>query len=285
MIIAIFGMGLIGGSLGRAIIKKTSHTVLGYDINEDALLKAKMLSACHAEITDENISSADVVILALCPSTAIEVMNNIVPKLKADATVIDCCGNKRRIVAEMEKLNEKCNVNFIGVHPMAGKEYSGISHSTAGLFEHAYIIMTPVHTPIEPLMKIKNLFIEIGCEGIVVADAEKHDRIIAYTSQLAHVVSSSYIKSPVSAEHLGFSAGSFKDMTRVAKLNPDMWTELFLDNRDNLIREIDTLEKHIAEYKQALIDGDAVKLNKLLADGVCKKEIADNLKKENVFND
>lgn len=279
MVIAIFGMGLIGGSLGRAIIKKTEHTVLGCDINVNSMLKAKLLLACNDEINDTNIATADIVVLAMSPNAAIGVMKSVVHKLKDDAIVIDCCGNKRKIVAEMALLQQKYqNINFVGVHPMAGREFSGIAHSVATMFERAYIIMTPVHTPIKQLMAVKQFFIDIGCEGIVVATAEKHDKLISYTSQLAHIISSSYIRNPLSAEHIGFSAGSFRDLTRVAKLDPTMWTELFLENKDNLIEQIEILQKNIQEYKSALEQNDTETLKILLEDGVKKKEYAESLR-------
>lgn len=284
MVIAIYGLGLIGGSLGRAIVENTSHTVLGYDINSDTLKKAKKLKAYHFIIDDDNIKTADLVILALNTSVAIKVMHDVAIKLKKNATVIDCCGNKMPIVSQMEKLSKNYPINFIGVHPMAGKEHSGIKHSSTNLFKNAYIIMTPIQIPFVASIQVERLFNEIGCKKIIITNAKKHDRIIAYTSQLAHIVSSSYIKSPTSAEHLGYSAGSFKDMTRVARLNPPKWAELFLDNKDNLINEITMLEKHISEYKQALIDGDFDNLKCLLSDGVVKKEIADNLKEDNLFD-
>jgi prephenate dehydrogenase len=281
MVIAIYGMGLIGGSLGRAIIKNTNHKVLGADINSDAILQAKMLSACDEEINDENISSADIVILAVTPLVAISLMEEITPKLKTGAIVVDACGTKRRIVDAMEKLNKKYeNISFIGVHPMAGREYSGITHSTAGLFEHAYFIITPVHTDMSALTKVKEFFTEIGCAGLVVSTAAHHDEVIAFTSQLAHIISSSYVKSPMAMQHAGYSAGSFRDLTRVAKLNPEMWTELFMENRDNLINEIEILEKHIGEYKKALIENNEEELKDLLLEGVEKKELADKAKKD-----
>lgn len=286
MKIAIFGMGLIGGSLGRAIIKKTGHTVYGADLSAEVILKAKLLSACHEELTDEALAQADLVVLALNPSAAISVMEAVTPKLKAGATVIDCCGVKRVIVDAMERMRCRYGeVRFAAVHPMAGREFSGISHATVNLFDKAYFVITPVHTPMDALMTIKQLFMDIGGEGIAVATAERHDSLIAYTSQLAHIISSAYVKSPLSGEHLGFSAGSFRDLTRVAKLNPDMWTELFLANRDNLINEIEILQMHIEQYRAALCDNDGAKLKELLKEGVEKKEAAENLRKEKNRND
>lgn len=281
MVIAIYGMGLIGGSLGRTIVKNTCHKVIAADIDSNAMLKAKMLSACHEEIDDKNISEADIVIIAVNPSATIELLNEIPGKLKPGAVIADTCGVKRTVVAKMEEMKEKfLDIEFVGLHPMAGREFSGISHSTTSLFEKSFFIITPVHSDIKALIKIKSLFKEMGCEGVVTASAQHHDKVIAYTSQLAHIVSSSYVKSPMSMEHYGFSAGSFKDLTRVAKLDPKMWTELFLANRDNLLSEIATLIEHLKEYEKAISENDANRLNLLLSEGVAKKEIADNLSKE-----
>lgn len=281
MLIAIYGLGLIGGSLGRAITKNTAHEVIGCDINRDSVLKAKLLNAIEEEIDEENIKNADAVFLALNPSAAVSVMKSIVPKLKKGAALLDCCGNKRGIVAEMEKLKtEYPDINFIGAHPMAGREFWGISHSTASLFEHAFIILTPVNAPIEILCNIKSFFKEIGFEDIIVTSPARHDEVIAYTSQLAHVVSSAYIKSPTAESYLGFSAGSFRDMTRVAKLNPEMWAELMLGNRDNLLAEIEVLKKNITEYESALKENDEGRLRELLEDGSQKKEICERQRRE-----
>lgn len=285
MNVAIFGLGLIGGSIGRSLMKYSDYKIFGTDIDHNTVLKAQAMGAISEEITEENIKDSDIVILAVGVSDAITIMNSIVSKLKKGCIVTDCCGNKRKIIAEMEKLQKLYDVDFVGMHPMAGREFSGLSHSSVGLFEHSYIILVPVHTPIESLVKLKQLISYLGCEKVVVSNANKHDRIISYTSQLAHIVSSAYIKNPISAQHVGYSAGSFRDMTRVAKLNPDMWTELFLDNKDNLIGQIEILQKNLEDYKQALISSDSMLLNKLLTDGVIMKEGAENARKTGVIDD
>lgn len=281
MVIAVFGLGLIGGSLGRAIREKASHKVIGRDIDPQTVLEAKLLNAIHEEITDENLKTADLVVFALGPSDAVDEMRKAAPKLKAGAVIIDCCGTKRRIIACMESLHEKLpHLEFAGVHPMAGRESSGIAHSTASLFEGKFAIVTPVKTSLTALERIISLLREIGCEGIRTVTAERHDEIIAYTSQLAHVVSVSYIKNPLSEGHWGFSAGSFQDMTRVARLNPRMWTELLMENRDNLVCAIEILQKNIADIKLALVGDDPSMLNRLLTESVRMKEAADRITRE-----
>lgn len=284
MNIAVIGLGLIGGSIGRAIVKKTPHTVFGMDTDEGTMQKASLLYAYHERLDGENISGIDLVIIALRPMDTVRVMIDIAPKLKSGAVIVDCSGTKRKVASAMEKL-AGCypDLFFVGGHPMAGREYSGISHSTVGLLEKASVILTPVAASLGILAMVKSLFIELGADGIVITTPEKHDKMIAYTSQLAHVVSSAYVKSPSHAGHFGFSAGSFRDLTRVAKLNPAMWTELFIDNKDNLVAEIDILIKGITEYRDAIKSGDTARLHALLAEGVECKEIAENLRKERVY--
>lgn len=282
MKIGIIGLGLIGGSLGRQIIKNTSHTVYGYDISEDAMLKAQMLNAYHERLdTEAEVIDLDILIVALCPEATIKTIRELAPRMKKNGIIIDTCGTKRKVVAAMSELEDMYpDVGFVGVHPMAGREFSGISHSTATLFEHAYIILTPIRTDLESEEKVRAFFLETGCEGITVASAATHDKIIAYTSQLAHVVSSAYIRNPLSETYLGFSAGSFRDMTRVAKLNPDMWTELFTENKDNLIACIDDLRNRLGEYRDALAGGDDVKLKAILEEGTRMKEAAEKMRRE-----
>lgn len=282
MKIGIIGLGLIGGSLGRQIIKNTSHTVYGYDISEDAMLKAQMLNAYHERLdTEAEVIDLDILVVALCPEATIKTILELAPRMKKGGIIIDTCGTKRKVVAAMSELEDMYpDVGFVGVHPMAGREFSGISHSTATLFEHAYIILTPIRTDLESEEKVRAFFLETGCEGITVASAATHDKIIAYTSQLAHVVSSAYIRNPLSETYLGFSAGSFRDMTRVAKLNPDMWTELFTENKDNLIACIDDLRNRLGEYRDALAGGDDVKLKAILEEGTRMKEAAEKMRRE-----
>lgn len=276
MIVAIYGLGLIGGSLGRAIKEKTSHKVFGCDTNPQTVLDAMRLNAIDNEITDENLKDVDIAVFAVSPSDAIAEMERAAPKLKDGATIVDTCGTKRRVIRCMESLHEKFpSLEFAGVHPMAGRESCGISNSNPSLYENTYAILSPVGTSHAALYRIFALLREIGCAGIRIATAEKHDEMIAYTSQLVHVVSIGYIKNPLSGDHRGFSAGSFQDITRVAGLNPVTWTELLLENRDNVILKIEALEKNIADIKLALLSNDAALLNQLLTEGVRMKQAAD----------
>ncbi len=273
MNIGVIGLGLIGGSICRTLVKKTNHKVYAYTRSAATLAKAKLVEAYHEELTLDNAKELDILIISLYPKKIIEYMELYAPRMKDGAIVIDCGGNKRGICSAMEELSKKYpNLYFVGGHPMAGREYSGFSHATTTMFDNATFLMVPINnTPIEIRVIIKKLCIEMGFAGVVVTTAAEHDKMISYTSQLAHIVSSAYIKNPIATEHFGFSAGSFRDMTRVARLNPEMWTELMLNNSDFLVDQINVLINNLEEYKVALENKDESYLTKLLQDGTDQK--------------
>lgn len=276
MNIAIIGLGLIGGSIARALKHETSDTVMGYDINKPTIYKAKLLEAIDCELTDERLSICDYVIIALYPKDTVEYVKANCTKFKKGAIVMDCCGIKKYVYDELSPLAEQNSFVYVGAHPMAGIERSGFENSTHRMFNNASIVITPPkNASIELLGDIKKFWGAIGFTNLEVTTPENHDRIIAYTSQLAHVVSSAYIKSPTAMDHSGFSAGSYKDMTRVARLNEKMWTELFLENRDYLLDEIKDMINSLEEYKKALENSDSDTLLALLKDGRERKIAAD----------
>lgn len=284
MNIAIIGLGLIGGSLGRTIIKKTTDTVYAFDLSKRALLDGKLLGAYHEELNDENIGKMDVVIFSLYPEALEVALKQYCPKLKKGCLVVDCCGNKRRVVEQMNELSKEYpHLDFISAHPMAGREFSGVNHSTATLFEKASMILVPVKADIKRLAQFKEYWLSVGFGNVVITSAKEHDKIIAFTSQLAHLVSSSYIKSDTASQFMGFSAGSFRDMTRVARLSPEMWAQLTLDNADFLVNEIDKLIEHLVQYKEALKDGDKSKMVELLQDGNDKKLLSEKMRRSNKY--
>jgi len=268
MIIGIVGLGLIGGSIAKAIKENTENTVLGYDIAEPVVCKAKLIKAIDGELSGQNLSECDIVIIALYLEDTIRYIKENAGLFKKGGIVMDCCGVKRDICAAAEPISRKNGFEFVGGHPMAGIEFSGFEYSQKSLFVNASMIITPFPgTFIEVIETLKKLFLKIGFNNFQITTPEEHDKMIAFTSQLAHVVSSAYVKGPAALKHKGFSAGSYKDMTRVAKLNEKMWTELFLSNRENLIYEIDTLAERLKEYSEALKKEDASSLNTLLREG------------------
>ena len=277
--IGIIGLGLIGGSLARTIVNRTNHVVYAYDSDESALKLGSLLHAYYHVLTDDDVASLDMLIVALYPSATIDVIKRYLPLLKDGCIVIDVCGNKRKIVSEFNKFSVSFpKLVFISTHPMAGREFSGIKHSSINLFDRASMIIIPVNTDLKAIKFFKDFVLSLGFGSTVITTASEHDKIIAYTSQLAHVVSSAYVKSPTAENYLGFSAGSFRDMTRVARLSPEMWSELFLDNSDFLVLELQTIIDNLTDYLNALKDKDKSKLYDMLQDGTDRKINFDKLK-------
>ncbi len=273
MRIGIVGLGLIGGSLAKTIKKNTNHVLMGMDINKGAVASAFSQEAIDGEINADTLSGCDVVIVALHPRATIDFIISNKEKFKSGSIVIDVCGVKREIVDKVEAPLREQGVEFVGCHPMAGREFSGFEYSVDNLFERASFIMTPTDfTSMRAVREISTLAYDMGFARVVMSTPQEHDRIIAFTSQLAHIVSSAYVKSPNLMRQSGFSAGSFMDLTRVAKLNEDMWTELFLMNGEDLTFEIDQIIKHLTEYRNCIEQSDAKTLNTLLREGRELKE-------------
>lgn len=271
MKIVAVGLGLIGGSMCKAIKKHTNHLVGGIDIDRKTVKMALSQNAIDYEAKD--VSEADVTIVSLFPPTIISFIKENADLFKEGSIVIDTGGIKKAIVDEVTPILAERGVTFIGVHPMAGREFSGFEYSLDDLFDNASFIMTPTeNAPQEEINLIEDLARSIHFKKVVKTTPEEHDRIIAFTSQLAHVVSNAYIKSPTHQQQLGFSAGSFQDLTRVAKLNEDMWTPLFIMNKEPLCFEIDYIMARLAEYRDAIANEDHDRLRQLLRDGRILKE-------------
>lgn len=275
MTVGVVGLGLIGGSIAKAIKYNTDNKVIGFDIDENVVLKARLLGAIDEEMTEQKISECDIIITGLYPEATKKYITDNARKFKKGAIVLDTCGVKEYVCEDMYHVARENGFTFIGTHPMAGLHLSGFEHSKVTMFSNASMLLVPsADTGINELEIVRKLFSAIGFTNIQNTTPEEHDRIIAFTSQLAHVVSNAYVKSPSAKLHKGFSAGSYKDLTRVAKLNEVMWTELFLENRENLIFEIDTIIENLTEYSKALKENNAQELEKLLRDGrICKEQI------------
>lgn len=272
MNIAIIGLGLIGGSLAKTLITRTDHKIFAYDRDEEVMLKGKLLNIYNEELTDDNIGSVDIMFIALYPKATIDYINKNASKLKDGAVVLDCCGNKRDVCDCFSELKNKYEkLDFVGFHPMAGREFWGIKHSVSGLYDNASAIIIPVRTELNALLKVKEIFASLGFKGVVITTAEEHDSMISYTSQLAHVVSSAYVNNEKAKNHYGFSAGSFNDLTRVAKLNSEMWTELMLENKTNLTHDLSVLIGNLENFNNAIKEEDSEKLKQLLEKGTDMK--------------
>ena len=275
MNVGIVGLGLIGGSMAKSIKHRTAHTVWGSDLDAETMMMARMCGAIDAPLTDENLTQCDLILIAIRPAAAIAWVASHAGGISPSAIVVDLCGVKRTVVSGITPIAEQRGFAYIGGHPMAGRERGGFTASTDDLYVGASMILTPdKRTDMQLLDTLKHFFLDIGFAGLTFSDPEEHDRIIAFTSQLAHITSSAYVKSPEAQRRRGFSAGSFKDMTRVARLDEDMWTELFLNDADYLTQELDILITHLAEYADALRAKDADTLRALLKDGREKKASA-----------
>ena len=276
MNVGIAGLGLIGGSLAKAYKSQPGHTVFGYDIDESILGIAQIAGAVDAPLDQETIGQCDVILIAVYPKTAVEYLKRIAPDLRKDALVIDCCGVKRSVCSACFKIAQEYGFTFVGGHPMAGTHNSGFKYSRDTLFKGAAMILVPpVYDDVMLFDRVEKALGPVGFGHLTVTTAEMHDKMIAFTSQMAHIVSNAYIKSPTAHEHKGFSAGSYKDLTRVAWLNPDMWSELFLENSDMLINELDILIAALAQYRAALESDDRDTLRRLLDEGAKIKEEVD----------
>ncbi len=281
MTVGVVGLGLIGGSAARAY-KSGSHRVLGADTDKSTLGYALLSGIIDEELTEGNINSCDVIFIALYPEAAASYLEQTAPLIAKETIVFDLCGTKRRICERGFSLAGEYGFTFIGAHPMAGTQFSGIKYSRKDLFKGApMVIVPPRYDDIGLFDRIKNILSPMSFGSISVTTAEKHDEMIAFTSQLAHIVSNAYIKSETAKNHGGFSAGSYKDMTRVAWLNENMWTELFAENSDNLINELDFIINSLVEYKKALESNDKNTLCELLKEGrLIKEKIDGNTQKK-----
>ena len=268
MNVGIVGLGLIGGSMAKSIKTRTAHTVWGVDLDAETRTLARLSGAIDGALSDENLSACDLILVAIRPKAAVNWVQANAAKIAKSAIVVDLCGVKRSVCAALEPVAYEYGFAYIGGHPMAGRERGGFVHSSEELFSGASMILTPgVHTDMRMLETLKAFFTDIGFAGLTFSTPDEHDRIIAYTSQLAHIVSSAYVKSPEAERRRGFSAGSFRDMTRVAHLDEAMWTELFLDDADYLTEQLEILIRHLNEYHDALSTKDAARLETLLREG------------------
>jgi len=275
--VGIVGLGLIGGSLAKAYKRIPNIEVLGADLDRSIVDFAKIAEAVDGELRDEDLAACDVVLLAIFPQGVIDwVAAKANAGLLGGTTVIDCAGTKARICDELFPLAARCGFTFVGGHPMAGLHRSGFKFSREDLFDgEPMVIVPPAHDDIRLFDKIKELLAPAGFGRISVTTAAEHDAIIAFASQMPHVISNAFVKSPTVWRHKGYSAGSYRDMTRVARLDPDMWTELFLENKDFLLGEIDVFLGAINKYRDALESGDTAVLRRLLDEGSCIKREVD----------
>ena len=272
MVVGVVGLGLIGGSAAKAF-RVAGATLLACDINESIVSYAQLEGIVNGVLNVENIAACDLLLLTATPKAVEGYMQENANYIAPHTLVIDFCGTKRKVCELGFSLAAKHGFTFVGGHPMAGLQYSGYKYSKATLYNGAsFIMVPPVHDDIALLDRVKQSLAPLGFKKFVVTTADFHDRMISYTSQMCHVVSNAFIKSPSAKFHKGYSAGSFRDFTRVSRLNEDMWTELFLENKEHLLGELDLLINSLHEYRDAIAADDAEVLRSLLRDGRIAKE-------------
>lgn len=275
MKVGILGLGLIGGSLARAYAK-AGHRVFAQDQDASILEFAQLAGAVEAPLNQETIPQCDLILLAIYTGGCIAWLEENAGSISPEALVMDCCGVKKEICDFAFPVAEKYGFTFIGGHPMAGSHQSGFKYSRSNLFQGAPMVLVPSRFDDARLLeRAVEALAPCHFGKFSVTTGEKHDEMIAFTSQMPHIVSNAYIKSPTAAAHKGFSAGSYKDLTRVAWLNPGMWAELFLSNKENILRELDVYIASLCQYREAIAREDEAQLVQLLEDGRRRKKEVD----------
>lgn len=275
MKVGILGLGLIGGSMARAYAV-AGHTVYAADLDESTLSFAMLSGAVHGRLDEETIPACELLLLAIYPGGSAKWLEDNGRLVDSGALVLDLCGIKQEVCKRCFPVARKYGFTFVGGHPMAGSHFSGFKYSRADLYKGAPMVLVPPRfDDIDLLQRVKEAMAPCGFGMFSVTTAEEHDRMIAFTSQMPHVLSNAFIKSPTARQHKGFSAGSYKDLTRVAWLNAPMWSELFLENRDNLLFELNTYLDSLTAYRDALEARDGERLTALLEAGKKAKEEVD----------
>ena len=275
MTVGILGLGLIGGSMARAYAM-AGHTVLACEKDEQMLQFAMLAGAVHGKLTAETIPDCDFILLAIYPAGSAGWLEEHARFVRRDALVMDLCGIKREICSKCFPIAERYGFTFVGGHPMAGSQFSGFKYSRANLFSgQPMVLVPPRFDDIQLLDRCKQMLQPCAFGRFSVTTADAHDRMIAFTSQMPHILSNAFIKSPTALNHKGFSAGSYRDLTRVAWLNASMWAELFMENKDYTLTELDIYIENLCAYRKALANDDLQTLTALLEEGKRRKEEVD----------
>ena len=272
MTILVCGMGIIGGSIAKALKAFTPHRVLGMNRSPQPLEKALACGAIDAAVDEVSLSQVDLVFLCAYPAACVKLARVLGPHLKKGCIVCDACGIKTAICEEMVSLSHEFGFIFVGGHPMAGKERNGFDVSDAHLFRGASYILVPCGAPQEAVDTVRQLAFSMGFGSVTLATPTHHDRMIAYTSQLPHVLACAYVLSPSCEQHVGFSAGSYHDVSRVARINEVMWAELFLENREPLLAELDLLLDNLKDFRDAIHREDGDTLRRIMKQSRLTKE-------------
>lgn len=266
--VVVAGLGLMGGSMAMAFKEHTDWTIYGWNRTRAVAEKALEQGVIDGIADEETIARCDLLIPVLYPAATIDFLKRIIPTMKPGARIVDLVGVKTSVIDELEPVALAAGIHYTGGHPMAGKEVAGFDNADADLYRGASMILVPTaSTAPGDIEWMSELFIQLGFGMVKICDKYEHDRMIAHTSQLCHVVSNCYVKSPSSPKHKGFSAGSYRDMIRVAGVNEVLWTDLFLTNRDALLEELDIFVSDLLKVRSALADRDEEEMKRLLKEG------------------
>lgn len=271
--VAVIGLGIMGGSIVKALKKSGKYYVIGYNRTNDVNQRALADNAIDEIWDGASELNADITVLAVNPNAVYELFKTLPPLLKKGSILTDICGVKAEVVKEGEAVAKAHDLYFIGGHPMAGREKSGYDYSTEDLFfNRSYILTETTNTNQEALNILSQMALDIGCSDVTITSPEYHDKMIAYTSQIPHILAGAYMNSPTSATHKGYSAGSYHDVSRVASVDENLWSQLFLQNKDNLLYEIDILIRNLQDYKEAVTRNDGSRLSGIIKTGRILKE-------------
>ncbi len=273
MRVLIVGLGLIGGSIAKTLKKNTEWSILGIDCDTDTQKSALEAKAVDGIWDGESALDCDIAVFCTKPTLTVGLLESYAKYFKPKSVVTDVCGIKQWVVAECEKLCDAHGLHFVGGHPMAGKERSGFKNSDENLFNRASYILTPTENTDKTALETAKQYVEaLKCAKLTVTDPKTHDRLIAFTSQLPHIIAGAYVKSPSCLDRKGFSAGSFKDVSRVATVDENLWSELFLKNGEMLLKELDGLISHLTDYRNAIAQNNEQELKEILKQGRIIKE-------------
>ena len=264
MNVFIAGLGLIGGSFAKAFKRHTNHTIYGYDINPATAQFALSRGAIDIIADESDLKNCGFVVVCLYPKATVDFINRNAANFKKGSVITDACGVKGVIYDGIENSVKGYSLRFVGAHPMAGREQCGFDYSEDELYAGASLIVTPEGADDEAVTLVCEIALQLGFGECKITDKATHDIMIAYTSQLPHVLACSYINDPLAPLHFGYSAGSFKDVSRVARINAEMWSELFLDNKEALSQEIAALISNLSDFKDLIDKNDRASLKKAL---------------------
>lgn len=275
MNIVIVGLGVVGGSFAMALNKAGYENVYGIDVNEETIKKAKNLGIIKEGSTEgkDLLGKADITIISIYPKLIIDFIKNNKDYFKKGSIVTDATGIKCMFINEVKKIIPD-DVDFVFGHPMAGREKRGIDFATDKVFQNANYIITPIESNKEEnIKKIEELALSIGFKKVRRISPEYHDEMIGFTSQLPHAIAVALINSDEEGRDTGsFIGDSYRDLTRIANINEELWSELFLGNKDNLLKVLNNFEIELDLIKKAIYENDKEKLMEFFRKSTKRRE-------------